>query len=385
MKKTHIFAYKLLRPLVIAFLWLKFSYTSKLAKGLPDGNYIVLANHTTDYDPLFVASSFRRQMYFVGSEHISRWKLWYKPLKYFFAPIMRPKGTLGVTTTMEVIRKVRGGSNVCIFAEGARCWDGVTNPILPSTGRTIKSARCALVTYKLVGGYFASPMWSTKNTRRGYVHGEVVNIYTKEQLDAMTVDEVNEAINRDLYEDAYARQLAAPVRYKGKGLAEKMENLLFICPECGGMDTFRSEGDTVTCGCCGLSFRYTEYGMLEGAPFETLREFAVWQKEQVARATVDGAVYTAPSGSLKRISKHEETPLGEGPVSLSTEKLTCGEWEFPFSDLRDMAMHGQRALVFSTQEGYFELIPDTGANTLKFLLFFEAHTKAALQYATTER
>ena len=155
MNKKHIFFYTFLRPFVRIFLWLKFGYRCKVATELPE-TYIVLANHTTDYDPLFVASSFPRQMYFVGSEHIARWKFLYKLLKFAFAPIMRPKGTVAVSTTMDVLRKIRAGGNVCIFAEGARTWDGVTQPILPSTGKTVKSARSGLVTYKMVGGYFAS-------------------------------------------------------------------------------------------------------------------------------------------------------------------------------------------------------------------------------------
>ena len=81
MKKRHIFFYNLLRPLVIAFLKLRFGYRYKLAENLPD-NYIVISNHTTDYDMLFVASSFKRQMYFVGSEHIARWGFFSKFLKY---------------------------------------------------------------------------------------------------------------------------------------------------------------------------------------------------------------------------------------------------------------------------------------------------------------
>lgn len=376
MEKTHVLAYKLIRPLAMLFVQLKFGYTSKLAKDLPDGNYIVLSNHTTDYDPILVASSFRRQMYFVGSEHIARWKLWYKPLKYFFAPIMRPKGTLGVSTTMEVLRRVRGGSNVCIFAEGARSWDGVTAPILPSTGRTVKSARCALVTYKLVGGYFASPMWSTKNTRRGFFHGEVVNVYTKEQLAEMSVDEINDIIARDLHEDAYARQLADPKPYRGKNLAEPMENLLFLCPKCGAHGTIRTSGDTVSCTGCGMSFRYDVYGMLQDAPFQTVLELARWQKEQVGLDSRDGLVYTAPDGVLSTVKNHVEEIVDRGEVSLSGDVLRCGETEIPTAEILDMQIHGRHALVFSTRSSYYELVSQEH-NMLKFLLLYNAHKQRA--------
>lgn len=373
MNKTHIFFYTLLRPVVRVFLWLKFGYTCKVAENLPE-NYIVLSNHATDYDPLFVASSFPRQMYFVGSEHIARWKLWYGLLKYAFAPIMRPKGTLGVSTTMEVLRKVKGGGNVCIFAEGARCWDGVTRPILPSTGRTVKTARCGLVTYKIVGGYFASPNWSGKNTRRGYVHGEVAGVYTKEQLAAMSVDEINAIIARDLHEDAYERQLADPKPYRGKGLAEQMENLLFICPQCGKLDTIHSHGDTVECCDCGMKFRYDTYGMLKDVPFVTVRQLSDWQNKQVELAAEAGAVYTVPHGELSTVANHVESPVDRGAVSLSADALVCGETEIPLADILDLQIHGKHALVFSTEKAYYELI-SAEANVLKFMLLYSAYKR----------
>ena len=58
MKKRHIYFYNFLRPLVILFTKLKFNYHYKKAENLPD-NYIVLSNHVTDYDMLFVANCFR--------------------------------------------------------------------------------------------------------------------------------------------------------------------------------------------------------------------------------------------------------------------------------------------------------------------------------------
>ena len=139
MPKRHLFFYQLLRPLVIVFLRLKFGYTYTLAKDLPD-TYMVLSNHTTDYDPLFVCASFPKQMYFVGSEHVARWKILFPILHYCLGPIIRPKGTLASSTVIEMLRKVRSGGSVCLFAEGVRSWDGMPAPILPSTGKMIKSA-----------------------------------------------------------------------------------------------------------------------------------------------------------------------------------------------------------------------------------------------------
>ena len=57
--------WRLLRGPVALFCKLKFGYTYKPAKDLPD-HYIVLSNHTTDYDCVLVACSFKKQMYYVA-------------------------------------------------------------------------------------------------------------------------------------------------------------------------------------------------------------------------------------------------------------------------------------------------------------------------------
>lgn len=369
MEKKHIFFYSVFRRLVILFLKIKFGYKYQKAENLPE-NYIVLSNHVTDFDPLFVAASFEKQMYFVGSEHIARWNLAYKFLKYCFAPIIRYKGTVAASTVMEILKKVRKGANVCVFAEGVRTWDGVTCPILPSTAKLIKAAKCGLVTYKITGGYFVSPMWSGFNTRRGYMEGAPVKVYTKEQLAAMSQNEIYEIIRNDLYEDAYERQLASPKKYRGKGLAERMETLLFKCPECGKYDTFHSEGNTVKCSSCGLSFTYDEYGMLDGIPYKTVKELSDWQKQCVKEDVENGQEYLAAGGQLSTISNHVETKLDEGAVMMSPESLKCGNTEIFMSEILDLAMHGKRAIVFSTNEKYYELIPQEGVNSLKFFLYF---------------
>ena len=176
MKLTHKIVYGALRWPVALFLLIKFNYRFSIAKNLPE-NYIVLSNHTTDFDPLFVALSFPKQMYFVASEHIARWKNAFKFIRFGFDPIMRYKGSVAASTVMEVLRRVRDGNRVCIFAEGVRSWDGRTSPILPATGKMVKSARCGLITFEAEvnfpeGSYgSSSPIianWPNSDTRDSF-------------------------------------------------------------------------------------------------------------------------------------------------------------------------------------------------------------------------
>ncbi len=371
MLKRHKIVWGILQPIVKVCMAAKFGYRCKQAENLPE-KYIVLSNHTTDFDPLFVASSFHNQMYFVASEHIARWGFISKVIDWLVAPIIRYKGTTATVTVMDMLRKIREGANVCMFAEGARSWDGETAQFLPSTGKVVKSARCALVTYRIEGGYFVSPRWSS-SLRRGRIYGTPVNVYTKEQLAKMSVEEINAVIAKDLYEDAYERQMKNPTPYKGKNLAENMENLLFICPKCGNIDSFQSKNDTVSCKCCDLKFRYTEYGMLEGAPFETVYEFAKWQREEAKKAVEESRSFGASHAILKTVANHVEEMVDEGPVSLGADGISVGNTKIPLEEIMDLNMHGKRGIVFSTKDAYYEMKPDEGTCAYKFHLIYDLY------------
>ena len=370
MQKRLNFFWKALRFPVMIFCKLKFGYTFKVAKDLPD-HYIVLSNHTTDYDCVLVACSFKKQMYYVASEHIARWKHGFKLLNWALAPILRKKGTSAASAIIDILRKVRKGANVCMFAEGVRSWDGLSCPITSTTGGLVKAARCGLVTYRISGGYFTSPMWSTKNTRRGYLHGEPVHVFTAEQIAAMSEDEVNRIIREDLYEDAYARQLEKPIKYKGKRLAESMENLLYLCPCCGGEDTLRSKNDRVFCTSCDLSFTYDVYGMLHGAPDTTLTALAARQRTIAEQRIENGLTVTVKDARVYTVDGHTENTIAEGEFIRNADGITCGEMHVALSDITELAMRGRRFLLFSFGKTYCEMTAPEGNNIYKFFEYYQ--------------
>ncbi len=371
MNKKHRFLYSLLYPLVVLFLKIRFGYKFKRANHLPE-NYIVLSNHATDYDPLFVGVSFPRQMYFVASEHITRWKVAYPLIRFLLAPIIRYKGSVAASTAMDVMRKTKKGMSVCMFAEGVRTWDGVTCPLHPSTVKLIKAARCGLVTYRLTGGYLLSPMWSSgKGMRRGPISGAPVTVYTKEQVAAMSEEELAAAIDRDLYENAYETQAKAPKKYKGRALAEGLERFVYLCPSCRAHNSLQTKKHQARCAVCGLTFSVNVYGLLENAPFQTVRDLALWQRQGTLEDARGGAIYRG-SATVAKIEKHVAIPLTEGALSLSADELRCGELAIPTTSITQMAMHGTQALVFSADGVYYELLPKQPDNMIRFLWLYEA-------------
>ena len=84
------------------------------------GPMLIVANHNADLDPVFLSMAFREHMYFVASEHIFRWGLWSKLIVALFDPISRSKGMTDARAALQILRRLKSGYNVCLFAEGNR-------------------------------------------------------------------------------------------------------------------------------------------------------------------------------------------------------------------------------------------------------------------------
>ena len=379
--RRHLVFYALFRPLVRLFLKWRLNFTCRWERALP-GPSIVLVNHTTDYDPLMVPLAYKEYLYFVASEHIYRWGLASRLLSAMFAPIPRVKGTADARTVIDVLRHLHAQHNVCIFAEGNRSFNGITMDILPSTGKLVRSSGAALVTYRIEGGYFAQPRWSS-TLRRGRICGYEIGRYSAEQLNAMSVQEVNALIRRDLYEDAYARQAEDPVRYSGKDLTKGLETVLYLCPTCGKIGTLRGMDDRLTCS-CGFRARYTEFGFLEGAPFPTIPEWDRWQTGELEKRALtagDEPLLEDPMQTLSRVhASSGSEPLTQDTLRLYRDKLCCGTYCFHLSEISDMAIYGRMSLVFSTTSGsYYELKSDFDRSATKYYSAFRVlkHAQAA--------
>ena len=112
------------------------------------------------------------------------------------------------------------------------------------------------------------------------MRGYVVRTYSSQTISGMTAEEVNTLIARDIDEDAYRRQEERPVPYRGKKLAEGIQNVLYVCPRCHAFGTVHGKDDQVKCS-CGLTATYTETGYLRSdeCPFDTLEAWGQWQRD----------------------------------------------------------------------------------------------------------
>lgn len=394
MKKhlLHRITYRTARFLITPFLKYKFGF--KFEEAVPkDKPYIVLANHTTNWDPLLVGLSFPEHMYFVASEHIFRHGFLSKLLTTFLAPIMRVKGRTEARTAVSILKTLKSGNNVCMFAEGCCTWNGETGIITSATAKLIKRSGASLVTYRLEGSYLTLPRWA-KTIRRGRMYGYPVNEYSWDKLSEMTEEEIDRAIYQDLYVNAFTDNEKSPVMYKGKRLAENLETALYVCPRCGKIATLKSRGDMLECT-CGLSLRYNVYGRFESLtseepPFKTILEWDKWQSSHIQNnaeyyrsfpsdkpiiSDVEQFLYQFEAGSSTK-------SIGNGKLSLYIDRLVLEDSSsgkstvFPLSEITDMALIQQTLLTFTVGgKNYYEIKSRHPRSGLKYLMLCKCLTE----------
>lgn len=353
------FIYKAVRSLV-PFILRKYGFsTDRINKR--DEPYIVVANHLTEVDMLMVAGAFSEHMYFVAGEHLLRTKAGPK-IKWAQDPIFTYKGAPSVDTMREVIRRIKAGHNVMIFPEGSRSFNGETIRLDSGIAKLVKMAGCALATYHIEGGYFVAPRWAY-TTRTGPMKGHIVNIYSSDEVKSMSRDELTDCINRDIYENAYETQRRNMYKYKGKRLAEGLENYLVKCSCCGAFDSMVTEDDRFCCTECGQHGIYTQEGFLKGESlrFDSVYDWGVWSEKETSRYIEDfeceKPVFSDNDVVLYEVlPDHSRVDLTSGELKGFKDRLEIGDDIFCFEDISgmDMLYYG-KTLVFTYKKRHLAI------------------------------
>ena len=368
MDKTilHKNIYQILRGVLRPYLWVKYRFKTDNVPKI-DEPYILLSNHTTEEDMFFTGVASRQHMYFVCGEHLLRNKLYGRLLRTLADPLPVPKGGTAINSVREIMKRTKDGHNICMFPEGKRSFHGETIPSPVSLGKLVKMTGCALVTYRIEGGYFTYPRWARGHHRKGHVEGNVVGVYSSSQIKGMSASEITEIINRDTYENAYETQRIKRLTYKGKDLAKGMEHVLFICPRCRTMDSIQTKGDRFFCSECGMNGIYDEYGFLKGddLPFDDVHSWMRWIEPEydtfVIKHEADEILFTEEDVLLyQMLDDYQNKDIERGTLKVSRDRMVFGSSgkEFIFDEIPYLSILYGNILLFTYNGNYYGLTGD---------------------------
>ena len=384
--KRHKLIYGFFKLLLTKPFSKRYNFTFEKS-GLPDAPYIILPNHNTELDPLFIAFCFPHT-YFVASEHLFNKGFLSKLLTHFFSPIPRMKSRADVTTVLDIRRRLNQGCNICIFPEGDRSLDGRTARPHPSTGALIKSCKVPFVTYMLEGSFLTHPRWSL-GIRRGKMTGRVVNIHYPEQFAGMTPEEINDVIYKDTYDDAYKTQNKQMIQYKGKNLAEGLESALYLCPNCGRPEHLRSEKNHIFCE-CGMSAKYNEYGYFESDDIgiKNFTEWYDWQRAELYKMAEDAysRFFVSDNGFCvyKIDTQRRHVKLPQNSIKMNRQQIILSDENgekivIDNSSVSGLSIYSRNCLLLLSKQDYYEIKPygdkSRGFNARKYLHLYEFSKK----------
>lgn len=373
--RRHQIFYNCVLPFVHVFNKWKFNYKFDSLKEI-EGPYLILANHNLELDPLLIGDAIGKHAYFVASEHLLRKGFVSKLLMYFLKPIIHMKGRQGAKTVKQMLRTLQEGHRVCIFPEGNRSFNGVTMEMQASIAKVAKKAKVKLITYRVEGGYFTQPRWST-NLRKGKIQGRLIHVYQPEQLAQMSDDQISEAIITDLHEDAYETQKREPIQFRGDNLAFGLESTIFTCPVCGEMGKLHSEKDRFYCE-CGFEATYDVYGYLtdkEGKQY-TVTELDRLQREALKQKTVnweaDRPLFEDQVTIYRIGANHELIGTEVGSFKAYLDRLECGGESLDYAGMDGMAIYSRNAMIIHhpSVEGHLEVKSNIAFNALKYLYLY---------------
>lgn len=360
-------------------------YGGEIIKELAKGPLLVIGNHTSFYDFLYMARIlYPHRINFVVAAKYFR----FHGLSLVFRlarAIPKNLYSADIRTVSRSISIIKQGGIVGIYPEGQISLGGVTLPLPDGIGKLVKHLGVTVVAVKTYGGGFVDPPWSNRH-RRGIVESHVSVVLSKEQLATMSTEAIDQALVQALAANQYQWQREKGYIYSGKKLTEGLTNLLYICPNCHSEFSLETLGTSLTCKACGMKATMSGSGHFNWentqSYFDHLGEWYEWEHQQEERAVLadENYSYSLPVelAMYKRVGDGIEA-VGNGIMTITRQRYVYSgtfrgetvEMEFPTSSTRYVPFDGGHNFQIYEDNELHEFRPSPGAKSVKAALVGE--------------
>ena len=225
--------YRLMLGLLRGFILRYFRITTVNESVVPTtGACVILSNHATLFDPIWVYAMLKRPVYFAATEDLFRKRALGRLIRWFGA-FPKRKAASDLTALRSIFSIIGRGGLVGLFPEGVRTWDGSNQPLFTGIAKLIRKLAVPVYVCRLEGAYLVYPRWA-RFWRRIPVRGVFSRLYDAESIpadDAQILSDVAAAIRSPDFE------LKVPVAsVRRTGLAVDVTRVLYRCPSCGTME-----------------------------------------------------------------------------------------------------------------------------------------------------
>lgn len=249
-------------------------------------------------------------------------------IKFFLLEWIGAIATRKFTTDVALVKSIRKvlkrGDILAMYPEARYSPCGTTAFLPDSLGKLVRMSKVPVVAVVHRGNHLYAPFWNFRNKRKVPLHTTFTQILTTEQIENMTVEEINTAIKNALQYDDYRYQKENSIKIAEPFRAEGLHKVLYQCPHCKEEFKMDSAGSELFCTACGKRWNWNEDGSLEAingqTEFNHIPDWFEWERTQV-RQQIENGTYSFSDQvevySLPRVLRY--IPLGKAQLTHDAE------------------------------------------------------------------
>ena len=203
------------------------------------------------------------------------------------------------TNDMHLIKSImkclKRGDIVGLYPEARYSACGITSYIPQSVAKLVKMAKVPVVVVLRHGNHLHTPFWNHKKKRKVPLHTTFTQVLTKEQVEKLSVDEINKVLQEAFVYDEYKYQKENNILITEKYRAEGMHKVLYQCPHCLSEHDMDSKGADLFCKKCNSKWHLNEDGTLTCLTGETkfshVPDWYNWERENVKQEVLNGTYH----------------------------------------------------------------------------------------------
>ena len=182
-------------------------------------------------------------------------------------------------------------SSILMYPEASYSFDGTATTLPESLGYLVKKLGIPLVMIRTYGAFSRDPLYNGLQIRKVKVSADLKYVLSPEDIEKMSSDEINQAINDEFSFDNFKWQQENKIKISEPFRADHLNRVLYKCPHCMAEGSMEGKGIHLTCHACGKKYELDEYGYMRAlsgeTEFEHIPDWYAWQRECVRRELSD--------------------------------------------------------------------------------------------------
>lgn len=225
---------------------------------------------------------------------------------------------------ISVVRNMRHAlanrQSVVVFPESRHSNVGITANLPHNLGKLAKIMGVPLVILRVNGSYLANPFWDEEHTRKVPLRASMECIFTAEEIQKRSSEEIQLQIERHLTYDEYRYQQENGILITGGKRARGLHKALYRCKSCGVKYHMESARTTLRCQKCGAQWELSQDGWLVNADGKIhIPSWYAWERD-MALEEIEPMIFQV---SVEALPNHKGfVPLGQGSLQLDFDRFT---------------------------------------------------------------